>query len=287
MPTDRWRELCKLVAQDDGLPVWKEAHQGTKEKLFFWYRYLTITTNAMWHNRHFPGGLVYVDLFAGSGVCATKDSKHRFPGSTLIAANMPKPFARIVACEQNQLLARACEARLNKTKVAARCRVLHGDCNRLVDEIVRDIPRRALTLAFIDPTGLDPKFATIAKLSEGRAVDFVTLFADAYDIIRNAEYHYRNDPNSKLDEVLGPDSRWREKLDKLRNPTGINRRNLFAEIYKSQLQRHLGYRHFNHHTICRKGTPLYRLIYASRHQLGLHFWKEALKRDVSGQRELF
>jgi three-Cys-motif partner protein len=149
------------------------------------------------------------------------------------------------------------------------------------------IPPDTLTIAFIDPKGLDAHFATVEKLSNKRSVDFVALFADAYDINRNAEYYYRNDPNSKLDQVLGPDSGWRQKLSDLSNHSGDNVRALFADIYKDQLARYLGYNAFGQETIRSVRGPLYKLIYASKNDLGLKFWKITTSKDVSGQRELF
>ena len=90
------------------------------------------------------------------------------------------------------------------------------------------------------------------------------LFADALDINRNAEHVYRSDPNSNLDQFLGPDSNWREELDKLENPNHVTRRKLFADIYKRQLQRLLGYRYFGEKVMKCRGKPLYRLVYASK-----------------------
>ena len=113
------------------------------------------------------------------------------------------------------------------------------------------------------------------------------LFADALDISRNVEHVYRQDPNSKLDQFLGCDSGWREKLDRLGSASGVKKRRLFAEIYKSQLKRHLNYAEFDDKTIRDAGKPLYKLVYASRHKLGLKFWRQAVKKDSSGQRDLF
>jgi three-Cys-motif partner protein len=145
-----------------------------------------------------------------------------------------------------------------------------------------EIPCGSLTLAFVDPKGLDVRFETIDAISKRARVDWGVLFADAYDISRNAEQHYRGDPNSKLDQVLGPNSNWRERLDRLDNPTGFAKRHLFAQIYKGQLQRRLKYPHVEPHTINFNGRPLYKLIYASKDELGLKFWHEALKKEPSG-----
>jgi three-Cys-motif partner protein len=288
---DLWHELCEKYSKPDNLPTWEEAGRWTRDKLYFWKRYIDITTTAMngeSGRRRFPGGLVYVDLFGGAGVCILKgSSKMRFPGSAIIAAHAPKPFEKIIVCEKDPAMAKACHNRLAKTAVANRCEVLVGDCNQLVEQIVCKIPKQALTLAFVDPKGLDAEFETIATLSKNARVDFVVLFADAYDINRNAEHVYRLDPQSKLDKVLGPNSNWREELDKLEAPNHVVKRQLFAEIYRRQLEHRLGFCFFDEKVMKCKNMPLYRLVYASKAKLGLKFWKEALKEDSDGQRSLF
>ena len=228
---ERWHNLCEKYARPDDLPTWEEAGHWTMDKLYFWKRYVDITTAAMDGSRGrraFPDGLVYVDLFGGAGVCTLKSrAKTRFPGSAIIAAHAAKPFQKIIVCEKNEALASACRYRLENTDVASRCTVLTGDCNNLVYEIVSMIPRRALTLALVDPKGLDARFETVKALADSCRVDFVVLFADAYDIIRNLQL-YHHDPNSSLDQVLGPDSGVGEQLGALENPDHVNRRKLFA-----------------------------------------------------------
>ena len=78
---DRWPELCEHVAEDDGLPC-RPAGAWTEEKLFTWNRYIEITSTAMATNPKWSG-LVYVDLFGGPGICKSKETKKRFPGSAL------------------------------------------------------------------------------------------------------------------------------------------------------------------------------------------------------------
>jgi three-Cys-motif partner protein len=284
---EKWRDLCERVKEPDDLPTWEDAGPWTRDKLYFWKRYLDIATTPMARKGAFPGGLVYVDLFGGAGVCTLKGSKERFPGSALIAATAERPFRKIILCEKDAKLAEACRARLARTDMGDRCEVLPGDCNELIGEVVKKIPQRALTLAFIDPKGLDAKFSTVELLGNRARADFVVLFADAYDICRNDLMHYWDDPDSKLDQVLGPDSKWRDALEQESFPAGLARRKLFVDIYKTQLQTRLRYSVFREKTMMAGGRPLYRLVFASRHQLGGQFWDEALKEDSSGQRELF
>jgi three-Cys-motif partner protein len=282
---DRWPELCKLVEKSDGL-LRREVGPWTERKLYFWNRYIDITTSSMVGKRAWAAGLVYVDLFAGPAICEIKNSHRRIPGSVLIAANAPKPFSKIIACELDPTMADACEQRLKQSSTESMFKVLQGDCNKLISRVIEEIPDRALTLAFIDPEGLDAQFDTISALTTNRRVDLVVLFADAYDIVRNVEL-YMNDPKSKLDLTLGPESRWRDLWKALGNQNGTNTREMFAKIYMNQLHRHLGYDQFDQHVIKSDHGPLYRLIYASKSPTGLNFWDTATAKDEKGQMDLF
>lgn len=62
---------------------------------------------------------------------------------------------------------------------------------------------------------------------------------------------------------------------------------MFADLYKSQLHRLLGYREFGEQSMKSAKGALYRLIYASKHECGLDFWHKATKKYPSGQGRLF
>ena len=276
---DRWPELCHLVQTDDGLPT-RTVGPWTVDKLWFWNRYIDITTRAM-VGRPFWSEVVYVDLFAGPGICTNTEDSTRVPGSVLIAANAPKPFDRILACELNTGNAAALQQRIAAAPNAAACRIFTGDCNESIQEIAACIPDRALTLAFVDPEGLDVRFETLRVLSNRGRVDLLVLVPDSMDIVRNLD-RYRHEP-SKLDLFLGPDSRWRERCDKLGNASRDKLRDLFTDLFKIQLRRHLGYRRFSHKTMMWRQMPLYRVVYASKHERGLEFWNKIAKKDRRGQ----
>src|SRR5207253_3206030 len=98
MAKDRWKDLCKLVEMDDGLPT-RPVGPWTEQKLWFWNRYLEITTTAMVGHPNWKAGLAYVDLFAGPGVCVIEETGKRMPGSVLLASHAPKRFRMILASE--------------------------------------------------------------------------------------------------------------------------------------------------------------------------------------------
>lgn len=282
----RWNELRKLVEIDDGLPT-RESGSWAEKKLFIWNRYIEITTGAMVGKTAWPNGVVYVDLFAGPGVCFDRNSGERFPGSPLIAANAPKSFDRILLCDIDRDACEACEARLAKSPAAGRFQIFPGDCNVQIDKIVTAIPRGALTLAFLDPTGLHLHFTTVQKLSQHGPVDLLILFPDAVDILRNADHYYFNQSESKLDRVLGEGSEWRRRKAALAHADAARVRRLFAEIYKDQLRRLAGYEYFDDEVIAGPSGPLYRLVYATKHPRGIDFWKKSMKKELGGQRRMF
>jgi three-Cys-motif partner protein len=205
----------------------------------------------------------------------------------LIAANAPKPFSKILACEKDPQLCHACKTRLVSFGASAQCDVFRGDCNVCVEQIASRIPDGALTLAFIDPTGLHARFDTIARLSQRGRVDLLVLFADRNDIVRNVDLYEHQGADSNLDQVLGPDSNWRDAWKQLTNRTAPNISKMFADIYKNQLKRHLGYIECAEKTMSSAQGPKYRLMYASKHERGLEFWHKITKKDVHGQREMF
>jgi three-Cys-motif partner protein len=280
---DRWNELCALVKDDDGFPA-RPAGVWTRDKLRFWDTYISITTPSMaakW------SALVYVDLFASTGVC-TLPSGQRIPGSTLIAALAPTPFTKIIACERAPEKADALRGRLQRLSRTKDWNVLTGDCNYLVSEIADQIPPGALTLAFVDPTGLHVHFDTIKTLTQNRSVDLLVLFADRIDIHRNFQT-YASQESSRLDLFFGPSGQkvWRERLHALNSWTTETVCNTMADLYKELLGNELGYVPNAEKWMSNSTTYIYRLIYASRHSLGLKFWNEAIKKDPGGQRSLF
>jgi three-Cys-motif partner protein len=281
---DRWPELCKLVEKDDGKPV-RDSGSWAEDKLFFWNRYVDITTRAMVGHPKWPDGVVYLDLFAGPGVCVVRDTKRRLPGSPLIAANAPKPFTKILPCELDPKNAQACEDLLRLSPAHDRFKVFRGDCNEQITKIIKEIPRGALTLAFLDPTGLHANIDTFKTLASTGRVDLLILFPDAIDVLRNVEA-YLPQLDSNLDRVLGVDSGWREKWLALGGAEGRKARQLFALLYKEQLKKHANYVVFGDEVISGPKGPLYRLVFASKSQMGLDFWQKVTKKDVGGQRRL-
>ncbi len=230
----------------------------------------------------------YVDLFAGSGLCLIESNGATtvYPGSTTLAACCDKPFDNLFAVERDAERLAALERQVASASETPRLRSWNGDANALIDEVAASIPKASLNLAFVDPFSLDIHYRTIETLARRRSVDLIILFADDSDLLRNVEAYYYPKPQSKLDAFLGSRSNWRERWDKMENRSAEQVRVLFADTYLDQL-RQIGYHHSATQPILMNNRPLYRLIYASKHKLGLKFWNIAVREHLDGQRGLF
>ena len=62
---------------------------------------------------------------------------------------------------------------------------------------------------------------------------------------------------------------------------------MYVKIYRDQLERMAGYRFFDELVIRGPSGPLYRLVYASKSEVGLKFWVESVKKELGGQAKLF
>lgn len=121
-------------------------------------------------NKRKNSSSVYVDLFAGTGLVKIKDSKDDqiMPGSPLIAAQAESPFEYIICVEQNKEACAILKTRLKQTN-HPNFKVIHGDCNKNISEVIDSIKANVcnpILLTFVDPEGLQIKFATLKKLNK-------------------------------------------------------------------------------------------------------------------------
>ena len=266
--------ICSVKKASDGLPfrcvgAWSEA------KHYYLKRYIETFTTSMrkkWH-----GQLYYIDLFTGPGKCMARETEREIDGSPLIALNAPYPFAKYFFVDLNEEVLNTLSERCKNNPNYNRIKLIPGDCNSVIDKIMCEIPIRSLSLAFVDPTGLDFKFSTLQKLAE-RKVDLIITFPEGMAIKRNIK-KFLNEVHSPLDDVMS-NNKWRQ----------FNTGREIIECYRSDLTS-LGYQEVKlgeeiQIRSISKNLPLYFLLFASKHQLGHKFWQEITKIDHTGQGRL-
>jgi three-Cys-motif partner protein len=278
----------KLLA-DAGLPI-RPARIWTREKLTYLTRYATAFMVAMAKKRG-PGGwdrLVYLDLLCGPGRDIDTDTDEEFPGSPLIALSIEPHFDHLYLADKDSKNVKALEKRISSSD-KARITLREGDCNLIIDDVLKSISSRTLGLAFIDPEGFEVDFATLAKLAR-RRIDLLYLFPSGIGIKRNLGNFFPL-TESPMDKFWGGRN-WRD-LPEARRAAGASLEE--DQIVRSlvsafrQKLRDVGFTHQDEAAPLftnTKNAQMYHLLYLSHNEKGLKIWRGIKKIRPGGQRSL-
>jgi three-Cys-motif partner protein len=258
------------VLAGDGLPA-RQVGIWSAEKLTVVGRYMGIVTGGMsgrWD------GLTHVELFPGPGRCVVEETGEEIPGSPLLALGTKKPFDRIVCVEADPVAYEALQRRVDMHERRKTVKLILGDCNEVIDEVLAEIPQRHLALVFIDPEGVKGfEFSTVQHLT-GRNTDFIILFPQNMAINRNRDKWRAAPPGeTPLDKLVGPN--WRQH----REPE--------VQQFMDRLEG-LGYLvegagiNFSNS----RGLRLYYLLFASRSATGIKFWRKVTEHPPDAQGRL-
>lgn len=255
------------LSKSDGLPARDSGSWiHTKHKLLAYYADLFATGM-----KHYWASRVYLELFSGPGKCFVRENHAEELGSPLKV--IEHEFTKFIFAEKNVAAANALAQRLENYPNSTRAEVWCGDCADAIDQF--QIPKNSLTFAFIDPTGIGhAPFSLIEKLHKKTRCDLLINVQHGMGIKMNLhQYTEDADEQSALTRFLGNDS-WK-KLPR-NNPRDFFRGVL--ELYKIQLEA-LGFAHIGREVLISnsKNTPLYLLLFASKHPRGKDFWEKSLK----------
>jgi three-Cys-motif partner protein len=238
-----------------------------------------IFTQAM--KNKWPGRLYYVDPFSGPGKCVIRDSDEETEGSPMIAAG--KPFTNYYFADSD---ARSIDAlkervkRLNLSEAQVYCYT--GDASETIGEMLKELPtaRESLGLAFLDPWAWHFSFEDLKKLTRGRRLDVLINF-NIGDMKRR---WWELSP--KMDSFLNLSTDHREffKTEKQSVPDSRT----LLDHYEKELGK-IGYGHIadDRPVTNSTNTPLYHLIFGSKHPLGKQLRDEVSRKTRSGQIKMF
>ena len=264
--------ICNIENAADGYPV---RCVGGWSKLFYLKRYIDTFTTSM--RNIWEGQLYYIDLFAGPGMCRVREDHEEIEASPLLALNSRYSFKRCFFVDLSEKVLNVLLERCGNNENKERVELFNGDCNEAVDLIIDLIPEWSLSMAFIDPTGLDFKFSTVEKLA-CRKVDLIITFPDNMAISRNFS-KFLTEETCPLDHFVG-DRGWRE-CKSAKEVTEYYKKKLISIGYQEILRGD----EIPIRSIA-KNLPLYTLLFASKHPLGHKFWKEISEINHTGQRKL-
>lgn len=137
----------------------------SRDKHDYLKRYLEASGNP--RRKYLPpegAGAAFVDLFAGPGRARVKSTGELVDVSPLIALKQAKPFSKALLCELDPENVSTLERRTVSFRPRVDVRVIPGDSNESIDQVVREVPRFGLNLAWVDPYRLALlRFDTIGR----------------------------------------------------------------------------------------------------------------------------
>ena len=269
-----------LGTASDGLPA-RYTGAWVHDKKYYLNRYLDIVSRGV--SRKWDGKLSYVDLFSGPGRSIIRGSKEEIEGSPLIS--LTHNFARYVFVDVPEVI-NTLKRRLSLHPKLSLCSFVEGDCNAVIQTVLSKLPSDHLTLAFIDPTGLQIKFKTIQQLVHNRKVDLLMTIQFGMGIRMNLPQYLQTE-GLALTEFLG-NPEWREDANRGGSVSQLALRIL--NRYMKQLEA------LDYVTVRDRQIPirsdqsnllLYFMVLASRHPRGEDFWRKITEVSSSGQRGLY
>ena len=262
----------------DGLSVLVQG-SWSKDKLYFVSYFSSLFNGGMknrWPTR------AYVDLFAGPGRCKDRETGIEFAGSPLAALECQTPFTHLFFNDIDKGFVDALTKRQERLHPQANVEYLNLDCNRAAQQIAQQIPKGALTLAFIDPWNYELTFDSLAHLGRRQATDLIVTFHTTA-IKRNAHQQI-----AAVDAFLD-DQNWRARYWESQGNVSRPPTTVLIDTFQSRLRSRLGYTQFGDPMSIRNsaGAPIFYLLFASKHPKGLEFWEKSSTRLRSGQRSMF
>jgi three-Cys-motif partner protein len=276
------------VDPDDSLPV-QCVHGWAEHKHYYLTRFFDASRHVRTKfnvgtpkQREFgrgPGGTAFVDLFSGPGRARVSDSRQFIDGSPLLACKLEGPgaFGRIVLCDIDDENVATLKDRT--ARFGEHVHVHHGDCNRDIDLIAKMLPTNGYTVVLVDPFGPSAlHFNTIRRLSQFARLDFIIHWP-----VGSMKRVFR--AHETFEKVLGiPRGDWGVDI-----VHGSDIAQLLP-LYRKQLAT-LGYpvrtAPVTSPAITNtRNLVLYRLVFASKDQLGDEIWNSITKKPPSGQMSL-
>lgn len=253
---------------DDGL-LMRDAQDWARFKLDVIACYLPAFSQAC----ATAGQHYVVDAFAGPGVNRFDNGELRW-GTPLLALRTSPPITRVLAVEPDPSARAALRRRTEG--FGSRAIVCEGDANRDLLSLMRvHLEDWAPALAVFDPEGTELEFATVAAVSEWRAVktkaELLILLATHTGFLRMLWEELPDWAEDRMDRLYGTTA-WREihrarRTGKISTDEATSR---YVRLYADQL-RGLGYEHVLDREIRmggREGRLGYFLLFASQHPAG-------------------
>lgn len=220
---------------------------------------------------------VFVDPFSGPGRIRVEGESWTRDGGAVVAwrqsvARGPA-FTSILVGDKSAERVDACVGRLKA--LAAPAQGFAGSADETVPRMIEAIPKSALVLVYLDPYNLEfLSFDIIQALARLPKVDFVVHFS-TMDLQRNVDMEL-DDSRARFD---GAAPGWRDAVP-VESLSKAGLRAAFFQYWCDQVTT-LGFTFSKEMPLIAddRGSPLYRLVAFSRHDLPNRVWADVARSD--------
>jgi three-Cys-motif partner protein len=282
-------DMCvETLSSIDGLPV-RCVGDWAQQKIFHLVQYFGIFSQGM--NRKWKG-INYIEICSGPGRCINRSTGEEFDGTSLAILKHKNLvyLKKLLFFDFNPEVVANLTERINILKID-KAHAYVGDyynSSTICSVLKKELPNDHLNLVFIDPTDCSVPFDLVRDIHATiNNIDFIINIASGTDFNRNIirvveQTDIFKKTKEKYLRFIGSDDFFTDpKLKKLINRSdhkGI--RILFREYYEKSLST-LGYCFFAYKHI----KHYYDILFATKNDRGLDFWKKVSSIDFKGQRE--
>ncbi len=150
--------------------------------------------------------IIFIDLFAGSGLYSIGHQKEIFAGSSLATLAADLPISQTIFCETDPYQLKALKSRINTYYKNKHVIVLAADLDERYEKIHAIIPKRKggnqiAVLCLVDPFSIEIPFSLIEKLASA-GFNFLMPFTFSINDRQNCSYYF-SEQRSKLKQYAG------------------------------------------------------------------------------------
>lgn len=234
------------------------------------------------------GATVYLDLFAGAAENEDRDTGEPVLGSARLALETRPAFSRLYLFELPTAAARL-HSDLSALYPGAPFHVIPGDSNEQIQVALDDITANDLawapTFAFLDPYKLNVRWRALEALAAFKATRpyKVELFILCFSSTLPRVLTSASPPDAAGAEIatdfFGTED-WRtiHGLRASGEIAGIDALDEYVNLLRWRLERTLGYRHTLAFEVQNSRQPLYHLVFATDHPIGLKIMNDLYRR---------
>lgn len=150
--------------------------------------------------------VIFVDLFAGSGLYSIGHQKELFAASCLASLQTELPVTKWIFCEHSPENARALKVRVNKYFRGKNVVILESKPDQLIDKFRSYVPQskgsyKVAVFCVVDPFSIDISFSTLDALS---ALGFSFIMPYTFSLNNRLDYKfYMKEQKERLTKYLG------------------------------------------------------------------------------------